>query len=451
MASNRLLCTLLALLSFTPTLAVPGRTPWPPAAALNGVLPPLLKIPDGDDVIRQFGLSRTQLYQQQVVQILNIPGYANWTETGWNVRLHGTAYRDPPLGTAQLNDAAKPFVPGLDYDTMNDTTKIQARNLTTGIAAVPAEEGVYLSFDFVYNRHSIATVSYSGPTDDQGEYDAFVQVAVAHGTVPDGNVTINPQGVELFNNVSISGNASTYFVPTQGITLITDIDDILRDTKIWNPGEGLRNSFAYPFRPWMNMPDILNRWDATIPNLHFHYLTTIPIKLARPYMSFIYGRYPLGSFDVRPLNAKTLDQTFSIRKANLHRVFETFPYRKFVLLADTSNQDVMRQYPAIAKEFPGRVQCILLRNTSATDPSDYFPYDTSGFRDLNNSTYMFFRTPDDIAGLNFTNGDCRNASVPQNATFEWQAVSNLLNGAPARSSPLGLVVFGLCLSFLLFF
>ncbi|KAG9127068.1 hypothetical protein FRC07_000791 [Ceratobasidium sp. 392] len=445
MAGTRLISALLALHYAASILAVPGRMHWPPAAALNGVLPPLLDLPDGKDVINEFGLNETQLDQQQPVQVLNIPGYANWTETGWNVRLHGATYRAPPLMTAQLDAAAKVFVPNLDYDSMNETMKVQARNLTGGIATVPTED-VYLSFDFVYNRNSIATVSFPGPTDWNGEYDGFVQVAVADGIVPTGNATINTQGVELFNNVSISGNASTYLVPTQGITLITDIDDILRVTKIWNPDEGLLNSFVYPFQPWMNMPDVLNRWDAVIPNLHFHYLTTTPIKVARPYMSFIYGRYPLGSFDVRPLNITTLDQTISIRRVNLQRVFETFPYRKFVLLADTSNQDVMKQYPAMAKEFPGRVQCILLRNTSATDPSDYFPYDTSGFRDLDNSTYMFFRTPDDIAGLNFANGDCRNASVPQNMTFEWQAVSNLLNGAPAMSTPLGLILLTLCMA-----
>ncbi|QRV98670.1 hypothetical protein RhiJN_26689 [Ceratobasidium sp. AG-Ba] len=436
MAGARLVWALLALRSFTSTLAVPGRTEWPPAAALNGILPPWLSLPDGEDILKQFDLSETQLNQQQTVQIVNIPGYANWTETGWNVRLHGAAYRDPPLTTQQLNEAAKPFVPGLDYDTMNDSMKLQARNLTGGIVTVPTD-GVYISFDFVYNRNSIATVSYPGPTDGWGEYDAFVQVAVADGIVPTGNVTINTQGVELFNNVSISGNASTYLVPTQGITLVSDVDDILRVTKIWNPQEGLQNTFVYPFQPWMSMSAVMNRWDATIPNLHFHYLTTTPIKVARPYMSFIYGNYPLGSFDVRPLNFTTLDQTFSIRKVNLQRVLETFPYRKFVLLADTSNWDVMKQYPAMAKEFPGRVQCILIRNVTATDTSDYFPYDTSGFKDLDNSTYMFFRTPDDIAGLNFANGDCRNSSVPQNVTFAWQGVENLLNAAPANTVPSG--------------
>jgi hypothetical protein len=119
-------------------------------------------------------------------------------------------------------------------------------------------------------------VSYPGSTDGRGEFDAFVQVAFADGIVPQGNGTELTQGVELFTNVSmcklfescaedtrlntaLAGNASSYLVPTQGITLVADIDDILRVTKIWKPDEGLRNSFVYPFTPWMNMPGTQTR------------------------------------------------------------------------------------------------------------------------------------------------------------------------------------------------
>ena len=110
-------------------------------------------------------------------------------------------------------------------------------------------------------------------------------------------------------------------------------------------------------------------------------------------MDFIYKAYPGGSFDTRPLNFSDVSATLSIRKFLLEKIFQTYPKRKFVLVADTSNPDVMRDYPAMATEFPGQVQCILLRNTSETDSGDKFPYDTSGFKGLDNSTYMFFDVP----------------------------------------------------------
>lgn len=76
----------------------------------------------------------------------------------------------------------------------------------------------------------------------------------------------------------------------------------------------------------------------------------------------------------------------------------------------------------MAKDYPGQVQCIFLRNTSATDPGNKFPYDTSGFEGLNQQMYMFFRVPDDLTGLDISNGQCYNLSVPQHVTFGLQGL-----------------------------
>lgn len=164
-------------------------------------------------------------------------------------------------------------------------------------------------------------------------------------------------------------------------------------------------------------------------------------QITRNYMDFIYNYYPGGSFDTRPLNFSDVSATLSIRKYLLEKVFQTFPQRKFILVADTSNSDVMKDYPAMATEFPGQVQCIFLRNTSATD-DDKFPYDTSGFKGLNQSMYMFFIVPDDLKGLDIENGQCYNSSIPQNVTFGEQ--DELLGihgsgGATPRASWVGLV------------
>lgn len=110
-------------------------------------------------------------------------------------------------------------------------------------------------------------------------------------------------------------------------------------------------------------------------------------------MDYIFATYPGGSFDTRPLNFSDVSATLTIRKFLLDRIFQTFPERKFILVADTSNSDVMRDYPKLVTDFPGQVQCIFLRNTSATDAGDKFPYDTSGFKDLNQQSYMFFVQP----------------------------------------------------------
>lgn len=140
-------------------------------------------------------------------------------------------------------------------------------------------------------------------------------------------------------------------------------------------------------------------------------------------MDFIYKTYPLGSFDTRPLNFSDVDATLAIRKFLLNRIFETYPERKFVLVGDTSNSDVLAQYPQMAKDFPEQVACIFIRNVTQTEGDEFkFPYNTKDFKDLNSSLYMFFKEPNDLKGVNFVNGQCVNSSVYQEPTFDYQNV-----------------------------
>ena len=234
-------------------------------------------------------------------------------------------------------------------------------------------------------------IRFPDPTTPEGDFDAFVPIK--DSGLSAGNSTSDIQRLNVYTQGDVQGNATAYLVPDSGISIVSDIDDILRITKIYKPSEGLLNSFARPFTPWMNMPDIYANWSSSIPNLHFHYLTTTPEQITRNYMDFIYKTYPGGSFDTRPLNFSDVSATLSIRKYLLQKIFETYPKRKFILVADTSNSDVMRDYPQMFSDFPSQSLCILLRNTSNTDPDDKFPYDTSGFKNLNNNTYMFFNVP----------------------------------------------------------
>lgn len=245
-----------------------------------------------------------------------------------------------------------------------------------------------------------------------------------------GNGTSKIQTLNMHANGTDTGNATAYLVPPKGITVISDIDDILRVTKIWDPEQGLLNSFARPFEPWLNMPEIYSAWAESLDDLHFHYLTTTPEQVTRNYMEFIFKTYPLGSFDTRPLNFSDVAATLSIRQHLLDRIFQTFPERKFVLVGDTSNSDVMKSYPQLAKDYPENVQCIWLRNTSATDSSYRFPYDTKGFNGLQQSRFMFFRTPDDLWNLNIAGGE----SVPQNVTYGWQGPVSLSGGVRTMGS-----------------
>ncbi|THV76819.1 hypothetical protein D6C97_02430 [Aureobasidium pullulans] len=401
--------------------------------------------PTGDAVVSSLGLDDSQV-DALPTQVLNLDPYANWTESGWNVRFHGNVYKQPNTSTEDLNRLANIFLVDTSVGELPQDQADRARNVTASIfviqqgdvavspihldpAASQGSSGEPGGGGAVTPSGGNQTITLPYNTTVEGDFDVFVPIN-GDGLMA-GNETNEVQRLNTHVEGASIGNSTAYLVPTTGLTVVSDIDDILRITKIYEPSQGLLNSFAKEYVPWENMPDIYANWSRSLPNTHFHYLTTTPEQVTRAYMNFTYSHYPGGSFDTRPLNFSDVSATLSIRKFLLTKVFETFPQRKFILVADTSNSDVMKDYPQMATDFPDQVQCIFLRNTSGTDSGDKFPYDTSGFKNLNQQKYMFFLNPDDLSNLDIANGQCYNQSIAQNLTFGYQGLPFGLGDSPS--------------------
>ncbi|KAI8949902.1 hypothetical protein F4801DRAFT_382888 [Xylaria longipes] len=392
--------------------------------------------PIGDAVEKALGIDDDDL-KATPTQVLNVPGYANWTESGWSVRIHGNVFKQPNITQEKLDSLANKFLIGVDIDDLPENQQNQARNLTAEIYVVQ-QDNVSVTVNFqndvdvrpdasggvINAKGGAQSIDLPYNTTSEGDFDAWLTLRNTTGPngghLLAGNATERIQALNVYTNGTDTGNATAYLVPPTGFTIVSDIDDILRVTKIYDPKEGLLNSFARPFVAWEDMPEIYANWSATIDNFHFHYLTTTPEQVTRNYMDYIYKTYPLGSFDTRPLNFSDVSATLSIRKALLDKIFQTFPHRKFVLVGDTSNSDIMKDYPQLVKDYPGQVQCIFLRNTTATDSTDLFPYDTSGFEGIDQKQFMFFVHADDLRGVDIVGGNCHNPAVVQNITFGYQ-------------------------------
>ena len=326
-----------------------------PSYVASGVPNFFQNFPTGADVQSSLSLDDAQV-SALPTQVLNIPGYANWTDQGWNLRFHGNVYKQPNISESKLNDLANIFLIGTSVQALPPAEASQARNLTAEIyvlqqdnqnvtfnlapAATAGTSGEQGGGGAVTPSGGYQQIKFPDPTTVEGDFDGFVQINDTG--LAAGNSTNEIQRLNVYTEGDINGNATAFLAPPTGLTIISDIDDILRVTKIYAPKEGLLNSFALPFTQWDNMPDIYANWSRSIPNLHFHYLTTTPEQITRNYMDFIYKTYPGGSFDDRPLNFSDVSATLSIRKFLLDKIFQTYPHRKFVLVADTSNSDVMR-------------------------------------------------------------------------------------------------------------
>lgn len=342
--------------------------------------------PSLSDIEHKLDISSSDDRSNISASALLIPSYANYTPSGWNVRFYGLAYKLPNVSTDSLDS----LIDGLKTDNLNDTQKALLQNRTQDLASIPVP---HANLSAVVYANGSAVTDTSGialPTaDDVGEFDFFETISGLHD-----NYTQTTAVQTGILDVTGPGNGTAILVPQSGISVVSDIDDVLRITKVFVPNEGLYNSFVQPYINVPGIAELFSHWLQTLPGVAFHYDTTTPVELTRTYVEYLFNNFPLGSLEMRPINLTEPSQILDARQNSLVKLFETFPNRKFVLVGDTSSSTLLSAYPQIATLFPSQLACIFVRNTSATDSDDQLPYDTRAFRNVSSDRHFFYRAPE---------------------------------------------------------
>lgn len=239
----------------------------------------------------------------------------------WSVRFYGLSYKLPNVSADDLVS----IINDLDTSNLNSTQTTLLQNRTQDLASIPIPSSnltalVFANGSAVTNSSGIQLTT----TDEVGEFDQFV-------TVP--GLGSNSSSVRIIEtgiaNVTGPGNGTVILVPSSGISVVSDIDDVMRITKVYVPNEGLFNSFVQPYVNVPGIPALYAHWNETLPGAAFHYDTTTPVELTRTYVDYLFANFPLGSLEMRPINISDPSQILEARQNSLLKLFQTFPQRKF--------------------------------------------------------------------------------------------------------------------------
>lgn len=212
---------------------------------------------------------------------------------------------------------------------------------------------------------------------------------------------------------------SAFLVPPHGITVVSDVDDLLRVTRIWRYRQLISNTFTNEYDPWKNMPDIYHHWAQKFGenNTHFHYASAIMRPFSGKYSAFLQKYYPRGTLDTRDESVNTV-ALFSgnrdWRKKRTLDIIAAFPRRKFVFMIDTSNDEAMVVFSSLVHL--ENVACVLIRNTKATEPDFWMLPKVSHFTEDSEPwkhKWTFFNNPDDIRDIDPAKGICKSPKVPE--------------------------------------
>ena len=190
-------------------------------------------------------------------------------------------------------------------------------------------------------------------------------------------------------------------LPAEGLSVVSDIDDTIKDTRVLDRHAMLMNTFVRPFKPVPGMAAAYRAIDATTfdgdadTGTRFHYLSGSPHPLYPALAGFLGDAgFPDGSLHLREVQVVEdlfgETGTFAHKRAVLDRLLVAAPARRFVLVGDSGERDP-EIYGATARAWPGRIVAIRIRDVTGESPEAARYADA--FRDVPAELWAVFDDP----------------------------------------------------------
>jgi len=292
-------------------------------------------------------------------EALFMPGTARPTADGRiEVDIHAWIFeRERRWG---LNAALARYL-GLDLKTLSPAARLRF-NQRTALFHTESEEGKLIDvvFDGTQTRVKMPPSTADGRTNlrvvvDAPRTAAPVQWLQFHGVTGPGELLHRFRGQALV-------------VPSEGVSVISDIDDTIKRTQVRDRREMLLNTFARRFEAAPRMAAYY-RALAQVPDTRFHYLSASPIQLYPALADFVRDNdFPAGSMHLRESTTwRTLIPGAEDSRAHklgvIDRLLTEFPQRRFVLVGDSGEADP-EIYAQVYRANPQRIDSIVIRDVT---------------------------------------------------------------------------------------
>lgn len=278
---------------------------------------------------------RNEVMLKDPWSITNVPSYANYTppnpdddETGgWTVHIHGLLYKRRHMKPSHVDklinrilikaSIKKEYFWRLWNDRLSSEEAAQARRQVKDLATNSIQGGAIqvktprlcddstvlstlTTSEGAFDQWLFLPASCSQTLDDESADGTAYEV---HTGIRSTDLSMKPLNVAGGRQNESLDTQKVFFVPPRGLSIISDVDDILRVAEVWNWKQAILDLFARPYTPWLNMNELYMNWSRDIPlggggywnkgkwvpspdrgdqtrdavtNVHFHYATDAP-------------------------------------------------------------------------------------------------------------------------------------------------------------------------------
>lgn len=217
------------------------------------------------------------------------------------------------------------------------------------------------------------------------------------GAYDEGKLTLGaslPEGATCIS-------APVHLLPSEGVSVISDIDDTLKHTHVLSRHALLANTFLREFEPIPGMATLFREWSGQ--GAAFHYVSSSPWQLYRNLAGlFEQEGFPEGSFHLLAFRLRDhlVRKMLMLRRSGkggvIKGILQMFPHRRFVLVGDSGEADP-EIYAGIAEKFPRQVARVLIREVPG--PKNSQQRFQKAFRRIPRSLAMTFRDPEQLEGV----------------------------------------------------
>ena len=183
---------------------------------------------------------------------------------------------------------------------------------------------------------------------------------------------------------------------TDGISVISDIDDTVKVSNVGDHKNLLEQTFLQDFAAAPGMATVYREWSTD--DTGFHFVSSSPWQLYEPLQEFLdqHG-FPWSSFSLKSIRFRdeTLLDLFKkgteTKPAAIEKILDQYPDRDFILVGDSGEQDP-EVYAELLRSRPEQISKVYIRNvTQASKDDERF---ASVFDGIDADRWQLFENPE---------------------------------------------------------
>jgi len=192
---------------------------------------------------------------------------------------------------------------------------------------------------------------------------------------------------------------------SEGISIISDVDDTIKISNVMNKKELMANSFMREFIAVEGMAEVYQAWEKRFidEDVAFHYVSASPYQLFKVLHDFLQEtcKFPEGTYHMKMFGLSDSSFLSLFEKPNLYKIstisvlMKKFPRRKFILVGDSGEKDP-EAFVELAKQFPNQVLHIFIRNVHDDNQEQRY---YKVFGQISKDKWTLFKTKEEINNL----------------------------------------------------